>query len=65
VKLDVGGPELRRREVGAQRFGDPAKLGELLGDEVVDHLVTMGEHELAVYEREVTDVERRREFECA
>lgn len=38
---------------------------DAFGEEAVSHLVGMAEHELDVYEREVTDVERRRLFECA
>lgn len=60
-----GAPLPRSLAQANELFRVSARARELLGDEVVDHLVTMGEHELAVYEREVTDVERRREFECA
>ncbi|MDX6623570.1 MAG: glutamine synthetase [Solirubrobacterales bacterium] len=45
------------------RSSKPAR--EIFGDAAVDHLVAMGENELAVYEKQVSDIERRRSFECA
>ena len=46
-------------------FDSSAVVREILGDAVVDHLVASAQHELAVFDREVTDVERRRCFECS
>jgi glutamine synthetase len=60
-----GEPLPRTLAAAAERFRRSERARELLGDAVVDHLVAMAEHELEVYEREVTDVERRRSFECA
>jgi glutamine synthetase len=60
------GEELPRSLAAAtERFRHSERARELLGDQVVGHLVAMSEHELEVYEREVTDVERRRLFDCA
>jgi glutamine synthetase len=60
-----GEPLPRTLAIAAERFRTSERARELLSDAVVDHLVAMAEHELEVYEREVTDVERRRSFECA
>jgi glutamine synthetase len=46
-------------------FQGSDRVREMLGDDLVDHLAAMAEHELEVFEREVTDVERRRSFECS
>jgi glutamine synthetase len=47
------------------RFEGSAFAREMFGDVVVDHLATTARHELAVYDREVSDLERRRYFEWA
>jgi glutamine synthetase len=47
------------------RFKASATVTELLGEKAVGHLIATAEHELGVYAREVTDVERRRSFELA
>ncbi len=47
------------------RFEGSAFARETFGDLVVDHLATMARHELAVHDREVSDIERRRYFEWA
>jgi glutamine synthetase len=48
-----------------ERFGQSAFTREALGANVVDHLVVAGRHELEVYAREVSDIERRRLFQWA
>jgi glutamine synthetase len=47
------------------RFEESVFARETFGDIVVDHLATTARHELAVHDREVTDIERRRYFEWA
>jgi glutamine synthetase len=47
------------------RFRVSEAAREAFGDPVVDHLIATAEHELVVFDREVTDVERRRSFECS
>ena len=38
---------------------------ELFGEAVVGHLIAVAENELEVYAKQVSDIERRRSFECA
>jgi glutamine synthetase len=59
--------ELLPRSLGAanELFRNSARVREMLGDEVVNHLAGFADHEVDITERQVTDVERRRTFECA
>jgi glutamine synthetase len=60
-----GEPLPRSLREANELFRNSARAREMFGDEVVDHLAGFADHELAVADRLVTDVERRRTFECA
>ncbi len=47
------------------RFEQSAFAREALGEKVVEHVAVAARHELAVYQREVSDVEKRRFFQWA
>lgn len=62
--LSSAGEPLPRTLVDAlARFEHSATARDLLGDDIVEHMVAMGHHELEHFENEVSDVERRRSFE--
>jgi glutamine synthetase len=49
--------------LGKFRNSEPAR--ELFGDAVVGHLIAAAETDLEIYIKQVSDIERRRLFECA
>jgi glutamine synthetase len=65
TRLAGGEPLPRNLAVAVERFRTSPAARAALGDAVVDHLVASADMELAVFDREVTDVERRRSFEWA
>jgi glutamine synthetase len=48
-----------------ERFEQSAFAREAFGDNIVDHLAAAGRNDVAVHQREVTDIERRRLFQWA
>ncbi len=62
----VPGPKLplSLRE-GLERFRTCEEAVAMFGSDVVGHIAASADHELALYDREVTDIERRRLFEIA
>jgi glutamine synthetase len=60
-----GEPLPRSLRAALERFDKSARARELLGPEIVDHLLAVGRQELEVFDREVTDIERRRLFQWA
>jgi glutamine synthetase len=64
--VEAPGEELPRSlRAAVELFQNSPRALEMFGDELVGHLAAMAEHEVEVFDREVTDVERRRGFECA
>jgi glutamine synthetase len=62
----VPGPKLPAalREA-LERFRSCEEAAEIFGADIVGHIAASADHELAVYDREVSDIERRRLFEIA
>jgi glutamine synthetase len=62
----VPGPQLpgSLRDALAQ-FRASEEAAAMFGSDVVGHIAASADHELALYDREVTDIERRRLFEIA
>jgi glutamine synthetase len=59
------GEELPRTlPVALEKLRNSDRAREVLGDAVVTHLVAVSENELEIYEKQVSDIERRRSFEC-
>jgi glutamine synthetase len=60
-----GEPLPRSLREANELFRNSSRARELFGEGVVDHPAGFADHELDVTDRQVTDVERRRTFECA
>jgi glutamine synthetase len=62
----VPGPKLplSLREA-LERFRCSEEAAAMFGSDVVGHIAASADHELAIYDREVSDIERRRLFEIA
>jgi len=60
-----GEPLPRTLPEALEAFRHSEQARELFGEAVVGHLIAVAENEIAVYDRQVSDIERRRSFECA
>lgn len=60
-----GEPLPRNLPEALERFQASERVAEMLGSGVVGHLAASAEQELAIFDREVSDIERRRCFESA
>lgn len=60
-----GEPLPRSLPEALERFTHSEQAQEILGEELVSHLAASARQELEIYAHEVSDIERRRSFECA
>jgi glutamine synthetase len=61
----IGEPLPSSLRSGLERFREAPTALEAFGSDVVGHIAASAEHELAHYDREISDIERRRSFETA
>jgi glutamine synthetase len=60
-----GEPLPRNLSDALEKFRSSERVRELFGDAVIGHLVAVAEADLEIYTKQVSDIERRRSFECA